>query len=306
MRILQKYVYPRPYMSILVLLGILLNAQAQTAPRTAPSETRLADKSVATREDYDPLLDPPPLPHNRITLMGGTVTAVNEIENRITVRPFGAKQRMRLDFDVRTHIFRDGEAASERDLRAGQRVYLDTMLNGSRVFAKSIWIRTGAGYGNGRGQIEEYDSRANILTIKDEVSAQPVKFRLDSTTVIHDRSQTGSVSDLKPGTLVAVTFDPAQGGSGVVRELSLLATSGSSFTFLGRITFVDLSRKLIAVDNQSDGKNYDVYFESIPNSILQGLREGSQASISALFDGRRYVAQKIDLVPTGSGNTEEK
>lgn len=294
------------HVSILALAGISISA-AQNATPSAPPADRPADKSpAAAREDYDPLLDPPPLPHRRITLMGGTVTDVNEIQNRITVRPFGAKQRMRLDFDMRTHIFRDGQAATERDLQAGQRVYLDTMLNGSKVFAKSIWIRTSAGTGIGRGQILSYDSGANVLTLRDEVSAQPVTFRLDSATVIRNGNQIGLVADLKRGSLVAVSFGAGQGRSGVVRELSLLATPGSSFTFMGRITYIDLSRKLIAVANENDGKSYDIYFEAIPSTVLQGLHEGSEASISAMFDGERYVAQKVDPVPTGAVNTENK
>lgn len=284
-----------PALLILVSLAAAQNP-AVPASSSVPNPTSAVNPGTAARENYDPLLDPPPLPRSEITLMGGTVTSVDDVQNRITIKPFGGKQRLHLDFDTRTHIFRDGQPASERELRAGERVYLDTMLNGSRVFAKSIWIRTGAGTGNGRGQILRYDDRSNVLTVRDEVSAQPVSFRLDSATVIHNGTAAGSVADLKPGSLVAVAFGPEQGRSGVVREVSLLATPGSSFTFLGKITFIDLSRKMIAMANQSDDKNYDIYFESIPSTVLQGLREGSQASVSAVFDGDRYVAQKIDLV----------
>jgi hypothetical protein len=180
------------------------------------------------------------------------------------------------------------------------------MLNGNKVFAKSIWIRNSTESGNGQGQILRYDSRANTITLKDEVSAEPVSFRLDSATVIRDGDKTGSVADLKPGSLVAVTFDPGQERGGLVREIFLLAEPGAAFTFMGRVTFVDLSQKLIAVINQSDEKNYDIYFDSIPATVLQGLREGSQTSITAVFDGNRYVAQKVDLIPSGQGSTEQK
>jgi hypothetical protein len=106
--------------------------------------------------------------------------------------------------------------------------------------------------------------------------------------------------------LVEVSFDSGKANSGVVRELSLLATPGSSFTFLGTITYIDVSQKLISVANQNDGKNYDIYLESLPASILQSLHEGSEAAVSALFDGRRYVAQKVDVVKGGAGNSEDK
>ena len=292
---------------VVSLLGLSITAVAQSGPTVSTAADAAPAKGPATaREDYDPLLDPPPLPHNRVTLMGGTITTVSEIQNRITVKPFGGKQRLRMDFDMRTHIFLDGEAGSARDLKVGQRVYLDTMLNGSQVFAKSIWIRSGFGNGNARGQILDYDGRTNTLTLRDEVASQPVHFRLDPAAVIHNGSQTGSLADLKPGSLVEVSFDSGKAQSGVVRELSLLATPGSSFTFLGTITYIDLSQKLISVANQNDGKNYDIYFESLPSSILQSLHEGSEAAVSALFDGRRYVAQKVDVVKSGLGNNEDK
>ena len=280
-----------------------VNAGQLAAPSDVPPPGQRPAKSP---EDYDPLLDPPPLPHSTITLIGGMVTNVDEIQNRITVKPFGGKQRLRMNFDVRTHIFQNGVAATERDLKPGDRVYLDTMLDGSKVFAKSIWIRNVAGSGNGRGQILRYDSRANTLTLRDEVSAEPVSFRLDSGTVIRSGNGTGSVEDLKSGSLVAVTFDPQQARSGVVREISILAAPGSVFTFMGKITFVDLSQKLIAIANQRDEKNYDIHFDSLPSTVLQGLREGSQASISAVFDGSRYVAQKVDIVPGGQVGAGQK
>ena len=34
---------------------------------------------AAQRENYDPLLDLPPLPNNRVTLMGGTVSGLDEV-----------------------------------------------------------------------------------------------------------------------------------------------------------------------------------------------------------------------------------
>lgn len=34
-------------------------------------------------------------------------------------------------------------------------------------------------------------------------------------------------------------------------------------------------------------------------SILQSLREGGTAAVSAAFDGTHYVAQKVEIVQTG-------
>jgi len=294
---------------LIMLGGTALSAQnspesAPPAATPAPTSPQVGNASLdkpakKSSRGYDPLVDPPRLPKSPITLVGGTLTEVDRVQDRLTVVPFAGKQKLRVEFDVRTHIFREGKPTSRRDLKTGERVYLDTMLDGSSVFAKTIWIRKSEGSGNGRGQIVSYDSTSNLLTLRDEVSAEPVDFRVDPSTVIRKGSTTGSIADLRPGSLVAVTFDPQQKRAGVVREVSLLAEPGSTFTFLGRVTFIDLSQKLIALNNQSDDKNYEIYFESVPPAVLRGLREGSQASISAIFDGNRYVAQKIDLLATG-------
>jgi hypothetical protein len=84
-----------------------------------------------------------------------------------------------------------------------------------------------------------------------------------------------------------------------------LASPGSSFTFAGRVTYLDISRKLIAVDNSSDGKNYDISVEAVAESILRQLREGMNVSVSAIFDGNRYAARKVDFVGGTPGQPQD-
>jgi len=77
-----------------------------------------------------------------------------------------------------------------------------------------------------------------------------------------------------------------------------LAQPGSSFSFFGKVTYVDLSRRLIAIANQPDSKTYDIYLEALPMSALRDVRQGSEVGISAVFDGSRYVARSIEVVPS--------
>jgi hypothetical protein len=141
-----------------------------------------------------------------------------------------------------------------------------------------------------------FDPERKTLSIRDEVSAQTVQFRVAPDAVFHNGDQTTSVADLTPGSLVSLSFGPQQGHSGVVHEVTVLARPGAVFSFFGKITYLDLSKKLVAISNQSDNKSYDLSVESIPPATLQNLREGENAAISAVFDGSHYVAQKIDLV----------
>src|SRR5439155_3638615 len=198
-------------LSVLLALGACMNAQSQPAPVPSTSEAAAKTSSTtAAPAAHDPLLDLPPLPKNKVSLIGGTVAKLDPIQNQVTVQTFGGKQKMRLGFDVRTRFFRDGQASNQRELKPGQRVYVDTQLEGTRIFAKTIWIETQSPVGDARGQVMSYDSGVGTLTLRDELSAQPAKFHLAPNTVVRQDKETRSVADLRPGSLVSLTFG-AQG-----------------------------------------------------------------------------------------------
>jgi hypothetical protein len=271
-----------------LLFSATVVAQSQSQPQSSNSKPTTA---AGERENYDPLLDLPPLPHNTVTLIGGTVVNVDEIMNRMVVQPFGGKQKMNVAFDSRTHFYRDGKAIGERDIKQGERIYLDSMLNGSRVFAKNIWIQSSVESGVGQGQIVGFDTGKQILTVRDELSSQPLNMHLSSSTVIRKGDQPASTNDLVEGALVSLTFGPQR----EVQKVTVLATPGTTFTFAGRVTYVDMSRKMIAIDNRSDRKKYDVFVSAIPENILRQIREGEDVNVSAVFDGNRYDARSVAL-----------
>jgi hypothetical protein len=274
-------------------------AQNQSGPNPQPPGSRPAS-AAAERENYDPLLDLPPLPRNQVTLIGGTVVRLDEIMNRMVVQPFGGKQKMNVAFDTRTHFYQDGKPITEREIKQGQRIYLDTMLNGSKVFAKTIWIQTAVESGVGQGQIIDFDEGQQVLTVRDELSSRPLKMRLSSGTVIRKGEQPASRIDLVQGALVALTFGPQL----EVQQVTVLATPGTAFTFSGRVTYVDMSRKMIAIDNRSDRQKYDVSVNAIPQSVLRQVREGSEVSLSAVFDGNQYDARS--LTPATAASAQQQ
>jgi hypothetical protein len=286
-------------LSVLLALGACMNAQSQPAPvPSMATEPAKASSPTAPPASHDPLLDLPPLPKEKVSLIGGTVAKLDPIQNKVTVQTFGGKQKMRFGYDVRTRFFRDGQASTQRELKPGQRVYVDTQLDGTRMFAKTIWIETQAPVGDARGQVMSYDSSDGTLTLRDELSAQPEKFHLDPSTPVRQDKETRSVADLKSGSLVSLTFGSQGRERSTVREINILAQPGSSFSFFGKITYVDLSRRLIAIANDPDSKTYDIYLEALPSSVLRNVRQGSEVGISAVFDGSHYVARSIELVPS--------
>ena len=256
-----------------------------------PSASNPTPNSVRHSEDYDPLLDLPPLKHEKVTLIGGIVVRLDEVMNHMIFQPFGTNQKMQVHFDTRTHFYLDGKPITEREVKQGQRIYLDTQLNGDRVFAKTIWIRSSAESGVGRGQIMDFDAGRRVLTVRDELSNQTLKLHLAPNATIRKANQPGSESDLVQGALVDIEF----GAQRDLRAITVLASPGSTFAFSGRVTFVDLSQKMIAIDNSSDGKKYDVAMDAIAPNVLRQIREGEQVSVSTVFDGTRYSARSVNL-----------
>ena len=284
-----------------VSLPIVSQDRSSVTSRDAAA-TNVSNPSPAVRrENRDPLLDLPELPQGKVTLIGGTVTSLDEVMNKMVVQPFGSKQKMKVAFDTRTGFFQDGKPISYKEIRQGQRIYLDAMLNGSIVFAKKIWIQTSADSGIGRGQIVEYDPGRQTLTVRDELADRPIKMRLTSTTLTKKGQENASSADLIPGALVSLSFGPQQ----ELREVTVLAKPGTSFVFAGRITYLDLSRKIIAIDNRTDRTKYDVSIEAIAPSILRQLHEGEDVTISAVFDGSGYAARNVE-VPAATNSTQDQ
>ena len=276
---------------LVALAGSLAAAQSQSAPPPTTSQNGQTSAKTAN-EDHDPLLDLPSLPHNRVSLLGGTVSKLDLVRDRMTIKAF-AGHDLSLTFDPRTQFYLNEVPVSQQELKPGQRVYVDTMLNGDKVFAKSIWIQTASAAGQGRGQIIGFDPGERVLTVRDEVSSQPMRFLVTPNTVVRTGKGTSSISELKSGSLVSLTFGPREGRYGTVKEVSVSAEPGQEFSFFGTITFIDLSRQMIAVANRNDQKTYDISLGPVPPGTIRQLHEGSEVGVSAVFNGKDYVAKEL-------------
>ena len=310
---------PHAAFSALVLL-LALSLAAQTAPTSGtsvPTQTQPAANAPATNSNSqaapaskpaaappaaeendsvgDPLLDVPPLPKGNVTVVGGTVSKVDQIRNRMVVEPFGGGEKLKLTFDERTRIYRDGTETTQMGIHKGDRVYVDSMLDGSRVFARNIRVQSQAGPADASGQIEGLNLNSGVMTLRDQLSAEPVNFRVDSGTVAKQDGKQIGLAEVKSGSLVTLKFAPGGRARGVVKEISVLAVPGTSFTFAGKVTFLDLRSKALAVENVSDGKTYDISFDPPAVEGRENLTVGSQVTIVAAFTGSGYVAQSLTV-----------
>jgi hypothetical protein len=230
---------------------------------------------------------------------------VDRVRDQLTLDVFGGRS-FKVLFDERTLIYRDGAKSSIRDLRAGDHVSVETVLDGTTVFARSIHMLSELPSGDCQGQVMSYDLDArdsgdHELTVRDTLSHQTVKFRVPTGTPVIRQGQAASSAaetgpaDLVTGSLISVKFQSDSKGHGVASEVSILATPGTAFVFVGNIASLDLHSGLLVVVDPRDDKRYDVFFDSARFPVSRDLHEGADVMVTADFDGARYVASAITV-----------
>ncbi len=239
-------------------------ATATPVPQAQP-KTDILDSSATSgalvTDGHDPILDAAPVPRTTTTMVGGTITGVDRMRNRMTVHVFGGG-RWTVNFDERTHIFHNGAETTQLAIKKGERVYVDTQLDNNKhdIFARNIRVGVAELPADADGQIIAIDAKHNELTLRDTLNSVPVRFAVDSETRVSNGQTPAAFKDVKPGTLVHVRFAASSPNRGLAREVSIIAAPGSTFTFSGKVTFLDLHRGLLAVQNSTDDKNYEIHF----------------------------------------------
>jgi hypothetical protein len=200
-------------------------------------------------------------------------------------------------FDPRTRVYRGTVEGTIADLKVGERVYLDTILDGDTVFARSVRVKTTA-LGESQGVVVKYRSDRGELTIRDSISPQPVRVRLNSSTrfLRGDRAVTASM--VSEGSLVAVKFSSEGNGHDVAREISILALPGTRYTFAGQVVHIDLRTGLLVINSSTDHKTYEVYLDAYA-APDDNLHAGAVVTVVANFDGSRYVARSLTIDSQG-------
>jgi hypothetical protein len=272
------------------------DAPAAVEPSTIPTVKTFPENKV---EAVDPRIASQPLPRKKLTLIGGTVKEIDPIRNRMTVDIYGGKQ-MKLIFDDRTQVTRNGAEANPLIIRKGDRVYLDTQLaSGNKIFAKQIQIVTKFEAADLNGQIVNFDPKTRTIELRDQLSAAPFRFSVDQDAAITaNGGKAATLADLQPGALVMAHFNNGQGGRGSIRDINIIAAPGAEFTLYGRVNHLDLRSGVLAVQNKADDKAYEVKFSPAQFKV-DDLAMGSEVAITARFNGQDYVAQSLNVTSTG-------
>jgi hypothetical protein len=279
--------------------GTALPASTPTPIPQAQPKTDILDSSATSgalvTDGHDPILDPAPVPRTTTTMVGGTISGVDRMRNKMTVHIFGGGH-WTVNFDERTHIFHNGAETTQLALKKGERVYVDTQLDNNKhdIFARNIRVGVAELPADADGQIIAIDAKHNELTLRDTLNSVPVRFAVDQETRISNGQTPAAFKDVKPGTLVHVRFAASSPNRGLAREVSIIAVPGSTFTFSGKVTFLDLHRGLIAVQNSTDDKNYEIHFAPSAVANRSELGVGRDVLVRATFEGARYMAQSVN------------
>ena len=101
-----------------------LAVQPDTSGGNTPLSTATKPETTAAADNddnpYDPLLETPPLPKGKPTLIGGTATHVDHVRNRLTIQPFGGGPKVKLIVDERSHIYRNGAETTVLGIQKGR------------------------------------------------------------------------------------------------------------------------------------------------------------------------------------------
>lgn len=284
------------YLATLVILTGVSVAQlvSSAEPKSAlvPSDPPTTRLEVSSNN----FPDLPAMPQGKSTVIGGVLREVDNVRDQLTLNVFGGKA-MKVLFDERTQFYRDGKITSLRDLHAGDHVSVETMLDGTAIFARSIHMLSLMPEGECRGQVLRYDRRAGELVVRDLLSPDPVRVHVSSGTRIVREGQESSSGELTAGMLIAIRFQTDRAGHNMADKISVLATPGGAFVFSGRVSFLDLRSGLLVLIDARDGKRYEISFDPSSFVVNRDVREGTDVTVTASFDGSRYSATNLTVKP---------
>jgi hypothetical protein len=274
------------------------SSESEVGEHSSAIEVVKSEAKVEPSETSEPVADPatllpdlPPVPQAKATLIGGTIGKLDRVRDQMTMNLFGGGH-MKVAYDPRTRIYLKGAEGSTGDLHEGERVYLDTILDGTTVFARSIRLKSIQTLGESQGVVLKYRADRGELTVRDAISPTPLHVRLDNSTQMMQGEQKVSAGALVPGALITIRFSPTGNGHEVAREISVLALPGTNFTFAGQVENLDLHTGLLVLNSSTDHKTYEIYLDS---SVVadENLRSGAVVTVVANFDGSRYVAHSL-------------
>ena len=282
-----------------MMLGVVAIGQMLAAGETSRRipDPKSALMSESTAKDLPSLPAPP---EGKSTILGGEIRSVDFVRDQFMLKVFGQRP-VKILFDARTQVFLDGKKIPLHDLHSYDHASVQTILDKTNVFALSIHMLSQSPEGEYEGQVLNFNPETHELTVGAALSHQPIRLLVPMDAHIAREGQAASPAelpgplDLVKGALISVKFESDKQGRGVASQIKILATPGSSFEFSGSLSSLDMHSGFFVLVDARDEKSYQIFFDSARLPASQGLREGNSVSVTAHFDGDRYVASVIDI-----------
>ncbi len=279
-------------LSGLVLTQVTANAQARVMTESS------APTSIGGSADPT---DIPPAPSGKSTIFGGKIRDLDLVRDQLTLNVYGQRP-MKILFDERTEVYRDGARVHLRDLHPEEQASIQTALDGAKQFAVSIHMLSNPDSGEYEGRVLRFDPGTGELILASGQSREKIKLLVQNGTSIVRKGQEvlssehSGPSDLVTGSLVAVKFRATSGkGDAVASEVAVLAIPGATFVFSGSLSFLDLRSGSLELIDQRDDKNYQVSFDPGSLRTAENLHLGDKVKVIAKYDGIHYVASDITV-----------
>jgi hypothetical protein len=282
----------------LIMLGGLTIAQS---PLTDASSQSAGSQSTlrSTSAPADPFALSP-APTGKSTVLGGEIKEIDPVRDELMLAILGQRP-VRILFDERTRVYRDGKAISLGELRPTNHASVQTALDGTRIYALSIHMLSRLSQGEYEGRVLNYNPDTHEVIVSAVLYRQPIKFLVPADTIVVREGQgslpsaPSSASDLVKGALISIEFTSDNKGRGVVSQIAILATPGSAFVFSGSLSSLDMRSGLLVLVDPRDNKSYQIYFDSTQLPASRNLHEGDNVSVTAKYDGTRYVASALTV-----------
>lgn len=280
---------------VMAMLGGAFLSQASAAPAT---QAEVSASSVKT-EAASHLTDVPPLPAGKSTVLGGSIREVDQVRDRLVLNVYGEKP-MKILYDERTQVFRDGKRIALHDLAPTAHASVQTTLDGAKIFAVTVHILSDQPGGDYEGRVVSFDREKGILTLSSAATRVPFRVNVTNQTTFKREgqaafsSQQSSANDLLPGSLVKVQFASDNKGQGDATQISVLAAPGATFIFSGTLSALDMHTGSLTLVDAKSSQAYQIFFDPT-HQTPANLRPGQKVRISADYDGTRYVATEISV-----------
>jgi hypothetical protein len=246
------------------------------------------------------LVSLPPLPPGKTTILGGQIRNFDPVRDQFSLRIYGQRP-MKILFDERTQVYRDGVKIPARDLGPEEHASVQTTLDGDNVFAVSIHILSGSPEGECDGRVLRYDGNTSELTVASSMSPVPIRLFVSANASIGRVGEPGftaepsGLSDLVAGSLISASFEPGAAHRNVATQIKVLAVPGAAFQFSGSISFLDMHTGIMVLVDPRDGKSYEIRFDSARLPTSESLHPQANVTVTATYDGTQYAANAITM-----------